>query len=121
MKAAINDGWFFFLDDDDMLNSPDALQQVAQELTNTKQAVICQFKRGEHKLKPTGGDIRNRVIRSGGVGMPCLILHHSQKHIADIPAEDNGDYLWIKSVCEKLPVKFVEKILVNSPKRNYGQ
>lgn len=115
LKDKVTDGWFFFLDDDDFLNSPTALADIAPHLTNPNEAVIVQFKRGEHKVKP-----RNGEIISGKVGMPCLILHHSQKHIADIQAEDNGDFLWIKAVTSKIPYKFVPKILVNSPCRNYG-
>lgn len=120
LKAKVTDGWFFFLDDDDYLNTPDALEQIVPYLTNPNEAVICQMKRGDSKIKPSGGNIRNKEIISGKIGMPCLILHHTQKHIADISAEDNGDYLWIKDVSMKIPVKFVEKILVNSPKRNHG-
>lgn len=114
MKAEISDGYFFFLDDDDVLFAPTALASIAQHLTENE-ATICQMTRGNGRIKP-----RTKDIVSGKVGMPCLILHHTQKHIADIPAEDNGDYLWIKSVTSMIPYNFVEKILVYSPKRNFG-
>lgn len=115
LKDRVSDGWFFFLDDDDVLNSPTALADIAPHLTENE-ALICQMTRGNGRIKP-----KTRTIISGKIGMPCLILHHSHKHIADVPAEDNGDYLWIKSVCSQIPYKFVEKILVYSQKRNYGQ
>ncbi len=116
LKAQVTEGWFFFLDDDDYLNTPTALADIAKHLTNPNEAVICQMKRDERRIKP-----RTAEIISGKIGMPCMILHHTQKDLADIPAEDNGDYLWIKAVTSKIPYKFVEKILVCSPKRNYGQ
>lgn len=115
MKAEINDGYFFFLDDDDFLLDNTALERVAKHLTDKNEAVICQMIRQDGRVKPVSHD-----IRSGKIGMPCLILHHSHKHIADIPAEDNGDFLWIKEVSEKLAVRYVDLVLVNSPRRGYG-
>jgi hypothetical protein len=120
LKAKVSDGWFFFLDDDDVLFSESSLSEISKHLTDPEVAVICQFCRNGF-VKPANFMIRERQIIEGQIGMPCLFLHHSKKHIADIPATENGDYLWIKKVAELMEVKFVEVIVVNSPTRSYGQ
>ena len=120
LKDRVEDGWFFFLDDDDTLFNRDAIAGLVPFLNDPETAVICQFMRGTW-AKPPYDFIREGVIADGHIGLPCLVLHSSKKNIADIKNAENGDYLWIKEVSEKMPVKFVQHVLVNSPKRNYGK
>jgi hypothetical protein len=120
LKERVTEGWFFFLDDDDTLFNRDAIAGIIPYLKDPETAVICQFMRGTWP-KPPHDFIRDEIIADGHIGLPCLILHHSKKHIADIQNAVNGDYLWIKEVADKMPVEFVQHVLVNSPKRNYGK
>ena len=120
LKAKIDDGWFFFLDDDDTLWSSTSLAEIAEHLANPNEAVICQFSRNGW-LKPTDEMIKGECFIEGQIGMPCLFLHHSQKDVANIPSTENGDFLWISEVVSKLTPKYVPVIVVNSPQRSRGK
>lgn len=120
LKEKVNEGYYFFLDDDDTLHDENSLAEISEELTDPNQAVICQFLRA-NKPKPSNEFMDNKLIVNGRIGMPCIILHHSQKNIAHFTDKVNADYLYIKEVSQKIPCKFVKKILVNSPKRNFGK
>lgn len=113
LQNMVEDGYYFFLDDDDTL-IPGALSQIAPHLTPDK-PVICQMLRAG-RPKPS-----INVIARGHIGLPCMILHHSHKHLADVTARESGDYDWIKAVTDKLGYKWVPVPLVNSPKRSFGK
>lgn len=113
LKSQVTDGYFFFLDDDDLL-IPGALSKIELYLRNDR-PIICQMLRNG-KPKP----VRD-IIKRGKIGMPCMIMHHSLASLADIPATVCGDYEWIKSVTDKVGYKFVPIPLVNSLKRSYGK
>lgn len=119
LKATVEDGWFFFLDDDDYLDRANSLSLLAAELHTENMAVLVQFKRGKTK-KPTYIDIRYGPV-SGKIGLPCLVLHSKYKDIADIEIGDNGDYKWIKNITKKLNFRLASVVIVNSPQRNYGK
>lgn len=121
LKEQVNDGFYFFLDDDDNIHNENSLAEIAVELTDPNQAVICQFLRSGTKRKPSDEMMDRKEIINGKIGMPCIILHHTQKNIAQFTNTENADYLFIKEISEKLPCKFVKKILVNSPKRSFGK
>lgn len=110
LKWMVDDGWFFFLDDDDVL-----MPNVLNEIELTELALLVQLKRKDF-VCPQSLDFKRGLI-----GMPCLILHHSLKHLADIPGTGQGDYFWIKEVISKIQVKFIEKVLVYSPSRGLGK
>lgn len=121
LKENLSEGFFFCLDDDDKLDSPEALENIAQHLTNENEAVICQFRRKD-RPKPIDNLMDHGMIVKGKIGLPCLFLHHSQKNVADLKGGVSwGDYDYIKEVSEKLDTKFVKQVVVNSPVRNYGK
>jgi len=110
LKAQVTDGWFLFFDDDDVL-----VDNVLNEIEFDAPAILVQLRRGDY-ICPQGLDFRRGLI-----GMPCLILHHSLKDLADIPGTGQGDYFWIKKVCDNLSVKFVPKVVVQSFSRGLGK
>jgi hypothetical protein len=138
LKERVTDGWFFYLDDDDWLHSPTVLEDIAPHLTNPNEGVICQFNRGVH-AKPVygwGEQVRSRdtlegypgfnpttwgawyvkptAIIRGKIGGSCIFLHHSQKDIAHWDGQRAADYRFIKAVSEKIPLKFVPKVVVQA-------
>lgn len=121
LKEEVYEGYFFYLDDDDTLENENSLSEIAVELTDQNQAVICQFLRRGIIKKPSDDLIDKKLIINGRIGMPCIILHHTHKNIAKFTDKVNADFLFIKEVSQKLPCKFVKKILVNSPHRNWGK
>lgn len=120
LKEKVSEGFFFCLDDDDKLDAIDVLEKIAPHLTNESEAVICQFRR-KGKPKPIDNLMDLKMIEKGKIGLPCLILHHSQKNIADLKGGVSwDDYNYIKEVSEKSPTKFVKQVVVNSEKRSFG-
>jgi|694.fasta_scaffold31232_3 glycosyltransferase involved in cell wall biosynthesis len=118
LKDLITDGYFFFLDDDDILINKYALERIAKHLKGD--GLICQMQRGENKLKPNDLQIESKQIESGKIGMPCLVLHSKHKNLVDIPATSNGDFVWIKEISKLVDLHFVKEVLVYSQKRSFG-
>lgn len=112
LKNLVIDGYFMFLDDDDFLSEPTILSELP---LNEEYGLIVQLTRGK-LLYPI-----NLKFVSGGIGMPCLVLHHTHKNIAHITAPSRGDYYWIKDVEKLLPFKFFQKVVVISPERGDGK
>ncbi len=113
MKAAVQDGWFFFLDSDDTV-IPGAAAKIVPHLKTDKATIVPFLRNGRPKPR------RAEIIR-GKVGMPCLVLHASHKGIANVTSHIGGDYDWIKAVTERMPWEFINVPLVNSPKRSFGK
>lgn len=118
LKDLVTDGYFFFLDDDDVLINKYALERIAKHLKGD--GLICQMQRGVAKLKPNDKQIDLNLIESGSIGMPCLILHSKYKNLIDVPATSNGDFVWIKEISKLVDLTFIKEVLVYSHKRNYG-
>jgi glycosyltransferase involved in cell wall biosynthesis len=112
LKELVTDGYFLFLDDDDYLANPEILANLP---LSEDYGLIVQLRRG-NVIRPETSE-----ILPGKIGMPCLILHHSHKHLANIPPTGQGDYYWIKAVSEKLPMRFEPVIVVCSDKRGNGK
>jgi hypothetical protein len=113
LKELVTEGYFIFLDDDDMLAHPGILQEVAERIE--PQGCLVQLKRGSH-ICPLSAD-----FSAGKIGMPCLILHHSLKNIADITTAGAGDYVWIKKVSEQIQLTLLPLIVVLSDRRGNGK
>jgi hypothetical protein len=103
-----------FLDDDDILSSPDIIEKVFPFLSPDT-GLIVQLKRGS-VIVPQALD-----FKTGKIGMPCLFLHHSHKNIADVTVYGAGDYVWIKRVSELLPLRFERIVVVYSFNRGNGR
>lgn len=112
-----DDHWFFFLDDDDYLTNPNALAEIAPYLTDPSKPVICQFLRNGVP-KPRNG----KRIDAGKVGLPCLFLHATHKHLVKCDGYKAGDYRMIKSVCDTLGgYKFAPVVVVETDRRSFGK
>ena len=120
LKSEVMEGYFFFLDDDDYLAGPNVLEQLVLHLQDDPDGIICQMKRDSGKIKPADELIVTKSIVSGKIGLPCLVLRHDLKQLANILPCDNGDFLWIDAVSRSTKLKFINHVLVQSPRRNYG-
>lgn len=120
LKSQVNDGYFFVLDDSDILSSSNVISDLVSEL-KAEDGIICQFKRKD-RLKPSNEMIEKKEIIMGKIGMPCLVLRHDHKHIVDLDGSVNAaDFHWIKSVSEKLNLKFIKLALVTAERRDNGR
>jgi hypothetical protein len=109
LKKCVTDGWFIVVDDDDILE-PECL--IKLDLSHP--AILCQLNHMGNTM-PTNGE-----VKLGRVGMPCLILHHSLKHLANIGGTDHNDYHWIKTISERVELKFVPLVVVVSDRKGNG-
>lgn len=119
LKLQVNKGWFFFLDDDDVLTRPTILEELADQLKQPG-AIICQFLRNDVP-KPANNYIRKQVIWEGKIGLPCLVLHSKYKALSGLDGQKAGDYRYIKDVTSQVPTKFIALPLVSAGVRGHGQ
>lgn len=120
LKVMVTSGWFFFLDDDDMLTSPTVLQQLSDHLTGPHEAIICQFLRNGIP-KPTDDYIKRKMIVEGKIGLPCLVLYSKHKALSGLDGQKAGDYRYIKDVTNQVPTKFIALPLVSAGERGLGK
>lgn len=113
------DGYFFFLDDDDVIYQPNRFARFLRHL-NPNKATICQFIR-KTRIKPSNSEIRNGQIISGRIGMPCIFLHTSQALLCRFNDKSNADYEYIAEVVSKIGAIFVPIVVVLSPYRSHGK
>lgn len=119
LKVFVTDGWFFFLDDDDILCSPTVLEELADQLKQPG-AIICQMLRNG-LAKPRDNYIKHKIIEEGKIGLPCLVLHSKYKDIGALDGEKGGDYRYIKHVTGLVPTKYICLPLVDAGTRGHGQ
>jgi hypothetical protein len=119
LKLLVTDGWFFFLDDDDVLTCPAILEELVDQL-KIPGAIICQFLRNGVP-KPRDNYIRNKIIAEGKIGLPCLVLHHKYKDIGQLDGQKAGDYRYIKEVTGQVNTKFIALPLVSAGPRGHGK
>lgn len=114
LKERVHEGWFFYLDDDDYLVNRFCLSQIATHLSE-HHGTICQFKR-RRKPKPSlePGNVKPLEIIRGKIGGSCIFLHHTQKNLADWDGEKAADYRFIRDVAQKLPLKFIDIVVVEA-------
>lgn len=109
LKEKVEEGWFFFLDNDDHLRSG-VLKELAVHLKDPATGIICQFLRNG-RAKPNDQLIKQRKILKGLIGGGCIVLHHSHKHVAEWDGEAAADYRYIKAVSENVPLKFIPLVV----------
>lgn len=115
LKEQVKDGWFFYLDDDDILVDRFCLQQISRHLRKSH-GTMCQFLRGG-KPKPAFSQpfkMRSDHIVKGRVGGSCIFLHHSHKNIANWDGYRAADYRFMAEIIQKLPLHFVPVVVVKA-------
>lgn len=119
LKDEVKEGYFFVLDDDEVLSDTNCIMKISSHLKNSH-GVICQFSRNG-KLKPSNELIKQKRIMRSKVGMPCLFLHHSFKNIAHLNGSVGAaDFTWIKEVSRKTQLKFVPIVVAFADRRSNG-
>lgn len=114
----VQDGYYFFLDDDDWLYHDRALEEMSRHF-KYNDTVICQMLR-HGKPKPSDSKMNAMVIENGYIGMPCAIVHHSVK--ARMGDEVDADFHWIKSIVALSPnARFVKQAVVVTSPRGHGK
>lgn len=113
LKSKVKEGYFFFLDSDDFL-IPGSLSIITPLLSPKSANVVQMLRNG--LVKPR----TKEFIKKGYIGMPCMVLHHSHKFVADVEATEDGDWLWIDKTIKSIGLNFIACPLVNAGKRGHG-
>lgn len=119
LKDGIDEGWIFYLDDDDVLITG-RLEEISRHLNDDDYLVICQFMRGS-RPKPLDELMDERAIIRGYIGLPCMFIHSKHKDIGQFVATEDADYRFINEASKKLKTKFIKIPVVSSPKRSFGK
>jgi hypothetical protein len=119
LKAAVTEGWFFYLDDDDILVDNTALERISKFLLNEDHIVICQMLRNGVP-KPTDRLQDTLTIHRGKIGMPCFFLHAKHKNVAHFIASEDADFRFIRAAVNRLSPAFCKVIVVNAGMRSHG-
>ncbi len=120
LKEKVNEGWFIIIDDDDYINNVSSIAEIVPHLTDPSKGIICQFLRWS-QVKPGINEMRNKSIIRGMIGMPCIILHHSQKNVACFDGEKAADFRFIQDVSRKIPLEFIPKVIVRTDRIGKGK
>lgn len=120
LKQMVAHGWFLFLDDDDFLYCPRALEDIAEYLKDDYGAIVCQMLRNGIP-KPRSNYMRQGIIEEGKIGLPCIIVHSSFAHVGQLDGYAGGDYRYIKQVTQQVPTRFVPLIVVETDRRSRGK
>lgn len=115
----VKNGWFFFLDDDDFLHSPNVLEKLSYYFTGNHDAIICQFLRNGLP-KPSRSYIKNGIVRDGHIGLPSLILKAEHANLLHLDGYKSGDYRAILNITQKVRTKFIELVVVETDRRSHG-
>lgn len=109
LMSLVDEGYILVEDDDDVVN-PNVLSMLPLE----GPGLIVQLQRGNNIVP------RDLNFKRGGVGFPCIILHHSLKNIATISGYSQCDSIWIHEILNKVPLPFVPIIVTYSPSKGSG-
>lgn len=121
LNALMNEckeGHMLFADDDDFLIAG-ALKEL-DELIQPGISYIVPFLR-DGKQKPWNALFRNKIIETGCIGLPCLILWHEHRKYVRFDETENSDYKAIKDLSRYINLQWVNLPVVNSPVRNWGK
>lgn len=119
LKSMVTEGFFWFLDDDEYLADPKALEKIYRHLKG-QSGVVCQLSRNG-RLKPSNELIKGKRVVRSKIGTPCLFLHNSFKDIAGFDGSKGAaDYWWIKAVSRNVRLKFVPIVVAYCDRRSNG-
>lgn len=112
----VDSGHCFFLDDDDTIITG----SISKLNLQPGKSYIVPFMRGNFE-KPDLARRRQKIIQSGYIGLPCLILWHEHKKYINFEATEDADYSVIKHLSTCVNLEWLDISIVRSEKRNFGK
>lgn len=110
LKDKVNEGHFFFLDDDDELLNKDTLLKLSKQL-EYKQSYICRMTRNS-ELIPSKKTFKNQTIKRGQIGMPCFVLWHDHKNVVYFDNQKASDFRFIEKLSQLINLEWINEVLV---------
>jgi glycosyltransferase involved in cell wall biosynthesis len=119
LKDKVNEGHFFFLDDDDELLNKDTLLNLSKKKED-KQSYICRMTRNS-ELIPSKKTFKNQTIKRGQIGMPCFVLWHDHKNIVYFDNQKASDFRFIDNLSKLINLEWINEVLVKVNGENKGR
>ena len=107
----VHEGWIIFLDDDDMLATPDVLKTITLLLNNTNDLLFWKFKRPDRLVYPNINILAKDTVASCG-----YCFNSKYKDLSQWTLKQEGDYNYINGLVKKNNFNkyFIDKILTKT-------
>jgi len=113
--AAANQGFIWCIDDDDLITS-DAIEYIKKNCTDeTKLYIVKMNLMG--KILPTQWNQRPVLA---DIGTPNFIVHHKIARTEKWHDQNHADGEYIQNLYDKTSAVFLDKVLYNVEKANFG-
>lgn len=119
LKLQVSEGWFMFLDDDDQLADPFAIEKLVQYIKPGSEGLVFQMERWGERI-PDSSRIRAGIIQRKNIGMPCILLPTRHRCLALFDGEKAADFRFIQAVSSKIRLDFIEHVVVSVDVKNEG-
>lgn len=123
LLADVNDGWIFFLDDDDMLLHPNSIRIILQHIEHEYDLIIWKFLRSDGEIYPK--DLDN--ITKGEICSCNFCFHSKFKNLSSWSSKQFGDFYFFENLIKKFDfnIKFIPLTLTgnieNTKIGNFGK
>lgn len=107
-------GWFVFIDDDDKYASRTAIEQFVKA-AKPDHINVARADRG-------GGCIWPKYWKNQKVFQTeCFMLHTKWRNLGKWPAQKGGDHYYTKQITKKLPINWIENLIVTRAQMGKGR
>lgn len=108
------EGWYHFLDDDDMYAAPDVIERFVKA-SKRDHMNVAHVARWDNKIMPP-----NWGNSEKGFQTECFLLHTDYKLKARWWGNKNGDGHYSKQLLKTMPVNWIENLLVCKAQKGKG-
>lgn len=112
LMALCNEGWIFFLDDDDYLADKNVLKEIHSMMNNPEALLMWKMAWPKGRVIPEDQHFGFAPVRKH-IGMPCFSFHTKWKDRIRFDSKRAGDYRVVKHLWDIIPHrKFKNKVMV---------
>jgi glycosyltransferase involved in cell wall biosynthesis len=107
-------GWFVFIDDDDMYFSSNVIEKFVNA-SKPDHINVARADRGGGRIWPKYWKNQN-VFQT-----ECFMLHTQYKNMSRWPAKKGGDHAYTRVLTKKLPINWIEGLIVTKAQAGKGR
>lgn len=110
----VDDGWIFFVDDDDTLNGPNTLNIINANVSDPSKMYIFRMNYDNRRIIPGVNFNKNIVVCD--IATPNILIHKSKATLSKWPGKRMGDFAYISGLVDamgKSSIVWVNKITYN--------
>lgn len=107
-------GWYIFIDDDDMYRTPDAIARFVKA-AKPDHINVARADRGNGRIWPKYWK-NQKVFQT-----ECFMLHTKHRKMAKWPSKKGGDHSYTKQITRKLPINWIEGLIVTKAQAGKGR